>query len=707
MEIARNSVWIASEASAVENGLYRVLNVFSDVACLVLFPLDFTSATVKPFAVLVKHFVDDVTNIRIQPAVYSLPAYLMLSEEEIPEKQRERRDRNFLLINEIVSDDDFLFDYATKKRAPDLASYAAQIGCDRKQLARLLTQYWRYGQDKMALLPAYALSGGLGKDKSVSDKPLGAPKKPRTLAVERSSKYKISSTDKEKFSKALKKYYLKESGTNLAKAYEGLLRDGYSNELRIANASDRPPCIPTLRQFTYWAAKLYTKDHIVKSKTTESEFLRNKRAILGSVSQHSVLPGSHFEIDATVADVHVVSELGKQYVLGRPTIYVVVDRASRMIVGLHVSLFFASWKAARQALVNCFLPKVEYCQQFGIEIDESEWPCAHIPKSLVCDNGEMIGLQPQSVLSPMTQLDFTPPYRPDCKGVVEKRFDILNKEVIHDLLGSTRGGNVVRGSRDPRFDAVYTVKEINKYMIKAVLEHNRSVFEDLAFASQLLIEKDLAPTPINYWKIHIAQHRHDLKPASRDDVIARLLPSVQVSMTRSGIYFNGLYYSCDEVEQLNLPSIARTSGRWRLDARIDENTTNYIYVRLAKNQPFTKCTLLSRNRVVEGKSMFEVEFLQDWIDSKNERMPISVESINDHKERQLMAKEAKVRSQFSEERLTDRMKGSRQHRQEELKETTNSLDNQVTIQPVEDTIRVTPISNVVRLLPKGRKRQTS
>lgn len=86
MEIARNSVWIASEASAVENGLYRVLNIFSDVACLVLFPLDVTSATVKPFAVLIKHFVDDVTNIRIQPAVYSLPSYLMLSEEEIPEK---------------------------------------------------------------------------------------------------------------------------------------------------------------------------------------------------------------------------------------------------------------------------------------------------------------------------------------------------------------------------------------------------------------------------------------------------------------------------------------------------------------------------------------------------------------------------------------------------------------------------------------------
>ena len=86
------------------------------------------------------------------------------------------------------------------------------------------------------------------------------------------------------------------------------------------------------------------------------------RALLGSVANTTVLPGDVFEIDSTVADVHLISSLNRRKVIGRPTIYTVVDRATRMIVGLHVSLYHASWRAARQALANCFMPKKEYCR---------------------------------------------------------------------------------------------------------------------------------------------------------------------------------------------------------------------------------------------------------------------------------------------------------------------------------------------------------
>ncbi|MEZ8310850.1 hypothetical protein AB6C66_24110 [Vibrio splendidus] len=379
----------------------------------------------------------------------------------------------------------------------------------------------------------------------------------------------------------------------------------------MAEACGTPPLVPTEKQFSYWRTKLFSKDYVTKKRTSENDYLKNKRGALGSIIDNSYLPGAHFEIDATVADVHIVSEFGARYILGRPTIYIVVDRASRMIVGMHVSLYHASWRAARQALTNSFLPKSNYCKSFGIDIEDSQWPCAHIPKELVCDNGEMIGIHPQKALAPMTQLSFTPPYRPDCKGVVEKRFDIINKEVLHELLGTTRGGQVIRGSRDPRKDAIYTLKEVTAEIIKAVLEHNRSIIDTLAFSSPLLIENDLSPTPINYWKIHVSKHRHELQSAKSDDVIARLLPSAVVSMTLNGICFNGMYYSCSEIEELNLASVARSSGRWKLEARIDENTTNYIYVRLDKNREFIRCNLLPRSRILSDKFMFESDFIQD------------------------------------------------------------------------------------------------
>lgn len=708
MELPRNSVWNVNDSDLLEDGIYRLLDVFQDVESVILYSLSDTSTIVRPIAVSLEGFIELVTSRIAKKAQYKLPVYLLVDEESVPDEHIIRRDKNHGLIKGILSDRTFIFDYATKKRSPQLAEYAKKVNVDRKSLARLLSQYWRNGQDKMALLPAFSNSGGSGRERTPTTKPLGAPKQPRTLAVDRAAKYIVKDDDKKKFKKALKTYYLKESGLTLAKTYKNLLKDSYSKEISLAEACGIPPLVPTEKQFSYWRTKLFSKDYVIKQRTSENDYLKNKRGALGSIIDNSYLPGAHFEIDATVADVHIVSEFGAQYILGRPTIYIVVDRASRMIVGMHVSLYHASWRAARQALTNSFLPKSNYCKSFGIDIEDSQWPCAHIPKELVCDNGEMIGIHPQKALAPMTQLSFTPPYRPDCKGVVEKRFDIINKEVLHELLGTTRGGQVIRGSRDPRKDAIYTLKEVTAEIIKAVLEHNRSIIDTLAFSSPLLIENDLSPTPNNYWKIHVSKHRHELQSAKSDDVIARLLPSAVVSMTLNGICFNGMYYSCSEIEELNLASVARSSGRWKLEARIDENTTNYIYVRLDKNREFIRCNLLPRSRILSDKFMFESDFIQDWVDMKQELTPTSTASIDDHTHRQEVTRQAKRRSKDAEKvSFREKTTNTRQRRKEELEATTNIIS------PVNETLVTSDVpdslsaDNKVIPLPRGRKRRTS
>ena len=708
MELPRNSVWRVNDSSLLEDGLYRLLDIMQDVESVILFSLADTSTTVRPIAVSLESFIELVSSRKAQKAHYELPTYLLVDEGNISDEHISRRDKNYGYIKGIVFDRFFVFDYATKKRVPQLAEYAKDVGVDRKSLSRLLTLYWRNGQDKMALLPAFSKSGGSGRDREPTTKPLGAPKQPRTIAINRADKFIVSDDDKKKFKKALKKYYLKESGLTLAKTYDNLLKDSYSKEIKLAEACGRPPLVPTKKQFSYWRTKLFSKEQIIKQRTSENDYLRNKRGVLGSIIDRSYLPGSHFEIDATVADVHIVSELGSQYVLGRPTIYIVADRASRMIVGMHVSLYHASWRAARQALTNSFLPKSDYCKSFGIYIQDSEWPCAHIPKELVCDNGEMIGVQPKKALTPMTKLSFTPPYRPDCKGVVEKRFDIINKEVLHELPGTTRGGFVVRGHQDPRKVASYTLKEVTVEIIKAILEHNRSILDNLAFSSPLLIENDLSPTPLNYWKIHLAKHRHELQSSNSDEVIARLLPSAEVSMTRSGIYFNGMYYSCLEVEELNLASVARSSGRWRLEARIDENTTNYIYVRLEKNKEFIRCNLLPRSRMLGDKSMYESNFIQDWLDTKKELTPISTTSIDDHKHRQEVTRQAKKRSKDADKAsFREKTANTRQRRKEELEATTNMIASTSEPSATNEISAPLSVGNKVIPLPKGRKRRTS
>lgn len=701
MDIVKNSIWMSEGAEGLDDGLYRVLEVMGDLDCIIIFPVIDNDGLKRPISKSLITFQSWIKLKSIYLSEFSLPSYLLVDENNISIQHKQRRDKNYALIEGIIADKVFLFDYSTKKRVSSLSRYAEKKESDRKTIARLLSIYWRFGQDRNALLPAFKNSGASGRDRVAKGASLGAPKRQRTLSVDRVDKFKLSSTDKEHFRKALKKYHLKPNGKDLKETYKELLRSYYSDQISIADACGKAPSVPSFRQFTYWKKKLFSAEEIIKSRTTERDYLLNKRGLLGSVNQESPVAGSCFEIDATVADIHIVSSFGKQYALGRPTIYSVVDRASRMIVGFHVSLYHASWRAARQALVNCFLPKVEYCKEFGIDISDTDWPCAHVPQRLMCDNGEMIGLKPQELVVPMTELQLAAPYRPDFKSIVEQRFRLLNKEVLHDLLGSTRGGNVIRGSRDPRKDSIYTLKEVTKLLISGVLEHNRSIFSDLGFTSPLLIKNNLSPTPLNCWKVSLANHCHALKRADKDEVIARLLPPEKVSMTRSGILFNGMYYSCEQVIDQNLASLARSNGRWRMEARIDENTTNHIYVRLNDGDGFTKCDLLPKSKMLKNVPMIEAELVQDWLNSKKEMAPVTVESIKNKKFGKSIEAKAKFRAKENPLKYSEKTRDTRKHRQEEIFNTVNIAENN---EQQEKTRNSGSNSNVVNLLPRRNRK---
>ncbi|WP_417438885.1 transposase [Idiomarina sp.] len=703
MELVKNSVWDIRNVDGVQPGLYRLLQVFENISCLILFNLESTKGIRRPIAIDLERFSRSLNKKEALKGSFSLPPHVLMSEEEINERYAAVRDKNFSLIESLIEQSEFIFDYATKNRVQSLARHAKDKGKARTTIARLLSTYWRYGQDKNALLPAYQYSGGRGQQRKVSESALGAPRTSRTLAVKRSKTFIVTDADKEKIRKVLEKYHLKPGGKNLVETRKELLRTYYSDEIKKAKALGEIPYVPSYKQVHSWKHKLFTEDEISRKSSTEHDYFLNKRDLLGNARQRWSVPGSCFEIDATVADVHIVSSFGKQYVLGRPTIYTIVDRASAMIVGLNVSLYFASWRAARQALANAFLPKGPYCKEFGINIQNSDWPAAHIPLRLMCDNGEMIGLNPQHLVVPLTELQLSPPYRPDFKSMVERRFGLLNKEMIHNLLGTTRGGKVVRGDKDPRKDAIYTLSEFTALLIDAVLELNRSLYKSLATSSSLLIEKDILPTPLNFWKAHIAEHKHALKLADSNDVISRLYPPAKASMTRGGIEYNNMFYSCDRVVKDKLASIARTNGQWQLDARINENTTNYIYVRFDKNDAFTKCSLLKKGSMLKNLPMHESEFVLDWLNRNYEKSPISVESIDTKVSRTNIEKKAKARSKSDRMTSAEKTKNTRERRKTEIHETANKVvsDPSLRVQP-NDKTDISTNTNSVVYLPRRR-----
>src|SRR5699024_11939342 len=71
---------------------------------------------------------------------------------------------------------------------------------------------------------------------------------------------------------------------------------------------------------------------------------------LGNSKSETNGPGTRFQIDATIADIYLVSSLDVNKVIGRPVIYAVLDVYSRIITGLYVGLEGPSWIGAMMAL---------------------------------------------------------------------------------------------------------------------------------------------------------------------------------------------------------------------------------------------------------------------------------------------------------------------------------------------------------------------
>ena len=92
---------------------------------------------------------------------------------------------------------------------------------------------------------------------------------------------------------------------------------------------------------------------------------------------------------------------------------------------------------------------------------------------MLCDRGEFICKDAEKLAVPLIgHLSIAPPYRADWKGIVERRFKILNDTLVHQLMGTTRGRHYIRGDRDPRLEAALTLNEVTNMLIDAVLEHN-------------------------------------------------------------------------------------------------------------------------------------------------------------------------------------------------------------------------------------------
>lgn len=519
------------------------------------------------------------------------PFARIINEKELSDLQVNKRDDSWKFIDKYWEDGKYEL-LEKNSREIKLMEIANTSGLSLTKVKKIFSRYWQRGMNKNALLPDYINSGARGKERKLSDLKVG---RPANVDYSGDSIEGINITDdvKRHFQFVINRYYRNNKKISLKETYTLLLRDFYSevykenNEIKHAVWDNER--IPKYNQFYYWFKKLEDVKKDITLRDSDKEFNLKHRPLLSNSTIETDGPGTRFQIDATIADVYLVSSLNTKRIIGRPIVYAIIDVYSRLITGIYVGLEGPSWLGAMMALDNMIADKVEFCKKYGIEITEEQWPSKHLPDIIIADRGEFEGYSPENLINNLNvKIENTSPYRGDLKGIVERNFRTLNTKIRHKTPGAIQNEFRKRGDKDYRLDSTLTIEEFTRVYINIVLHHNMHLIEKYPVEKEM-IEAEILPIPIEIWNWGIENKKGRLKTIDRDILRLNILPRGKASVSRAGIKFKGLSYSSDKAisEQWFVKPSVKS-----IEIVYDPRNVNKIYIPHDNGSGYEECYLL-------------------------------------------------------------------------------------------------------------------
>lgn len=535
--------------------------------------------------------------------------YLLQAEEQFSQKQRQRRDENYALVEPIVEAGEAAF--ISHQRHRLIEAVVKQTGRSKRLIYDYLRRYWRVGQIKNGLIPRFD-QRGLKSDQEIK---LEAAKRGRRRKQGNHSGMNIDAATKKLLEKGYRRFYINSQGKSLAEAHELTLTAFFCIEEIVDVDGIAQPIVPpkeelpTLEQFKYHCHYPRNRIEVLNAREGESRTSANYGPKLGSAPLMAFGPGSWYLLDSTLADCLLVSSLNRNHILGKPTVYFAKDLFSMIIAGFEASLEEASWLTEVLAIQNALTNKVAFCQKYGITISPEEWPCHYAPEFLLHDRGEGESQQASNLVNSVgIQVSNTPPFRPDLKGPVELDFHLANHYALHKLPG---GGPPPqkRGEKDRRGLPCLTPFEFRRAVISYILFYNKShLLENYPF-DEFMIADEVKPVPIHLWNWGIENRSGQLRLVDPDVAYQNLLPRAQATITRRGLEFKELrYFSQYGAEQQWYLKAGRQTGQKRRKVTVayDPRTTNTIFLCL-RGQAMEQCFLLERDQGYANREWIEVD----------------------------------------------------------------------------------------------------
>lgn len=168
------------------------------------------------------------------------------------------------------------------------------------------------------------------------------------------------------------------------------------------------------------------------------------------------------QIDHTRVDLMVLSDDRKQ-VLGRPWLTVAVDVATRVVLGLYLSMDAPSSVSVSLCIEHAVLPKRE--NEAGADL----WPMYGKPRVILVDNGKdlkSLALKRGCELHGI-DLRWRPVKRPHYGAHIERLMGTLMR-LVHGLPGTTFSNIRQRGDYPSEARAVMTLDELRAWLVQKI-----------------------------------------------------------------------------------------------------------------------------------------------------------------------------------------------------------------------------------------------
>ncbi|QCG94484.1 transposase family protein [Azospirillum sp. TSA2s] len=308
-----------------------------------------------------------------------------------------------------------------------------------------------------------------------------------------------------------------------------------------------------LHPASYRTFRLYIERSYTEREEYQRRYGRRAAYLKFGIFERTKLPErplEEVELDHCLIDLVVTHPITGRP-LGRPWLTALLDRATRVILGVHLSFEVPSYASLQRALAHAFWKK----DLSGIEGLEHDWPCHGIPEWIFTDNGRE--LRSDSLRLSEAMLGFgvvnLPVKSPWLKGAVERLFGSIGVQVF-----SHQEGTVLSRTKDfynPVARARRSLFEISRLLLKWIVDEYH-VTEHPA----------LGVPPLEKWLQLTALY--PVRPVPSFDQIIRMTGElITRSIQNVGVHYDGLLYAENKIlEELR----ARRGGldkKWTL--RID------------------------------------------------------------------------------------------------------------------------------------------